>query len=51
MMYIRIETTGEDGVISHVGGATKSAIFLDGQEQSQIFEIISYTLSNFSKCR
>ena len=49
MMYIRIETTGEDGVISHVGGATKSAIFLDGQEQSQIFEIISYTLGSFSK--
>jgi len=49
MMYIRSETTGQDGVISHVSGATKSAIALDGQEQSQIFEIIGYTFGNFSK--
>ena len=49
MMYIRSEMTGEDGVISHVSGATKSAIALDGQEQSQIFEIIGYTFGNFSK--
>ena len=49
MMYIRSEMTGQDGVISHVSGATKSAIALDGQEQSQIFEIIGYTFGNFSK--
>ena len=49
MMYVRVETTGEDGVISHIGGATRAAYYLDGQDQSRIFEIISNTFSNFSK--
>ncbi len=49
MMHIRSETIGQDGIISQVDGAAKSAVALDGQDQSQIFKIISYTFGNFSK--